>query len=556
MLGALLLGFEEKEKRALPPHLRSKLESALVAATNLALQAVDEQLVSKYALAFVLNHTFQLLTDYNRAQLNYDLLLSISIEAVFSSKEGLELGYWLSSIDRDVLEVADRKFNWSPKSATYGIVREMQGRPLIASLGPMSRLIAHSVENVHDSNLLLVTLDRLAEFARTLSVSWRQNKLSEIDVSEELDFLDAETTRNTLPTLWHVLRLSLFASVIILRAVMGRLLDDAILVSDLKAPFISIQCFHILRNLYFIASRLGQTSSSQYVFVSMVATDILTQYPEQAEAFIQSIKPVEQGQIPGHPADRCFDLFFFNTAEHFTLALSPKASEEVILAGAMPYLVTGGSKFLIELFEAAHSATLSVLAGPQNAEVAARHVPFYLDALFKCFPDSLSARQFRLAFKTIVRISSPPSPLAQSQPLLPSILLDTVFQRARHAPTNPLPQMTLSPQITPQGTFLSEQAVLLMAMVDSLCFLHPALLEEWLPLTASLVSQVEDAEMRRECQDRFWEALSSGEMDVERAAICVAWWCSRGGREQVLHSNETARNDFVMSGALPMHIKL
>jgi hypothetical protein len=103
MLGAILLGFEEKERQGLPQHLRSKLESALVTATNLALQVNDEDPIAKYGLAFVLNHTFELLADYRRAQLDYDLLLPILIEAVFSSREGLELGYWLSTIDWDVI---------------------------------------------------------------------------------------------------------------------------------------------------------------------------------------------------------------------------------------------------------------------------------------------------------------------------------------------------------------------------------------------------------------------------------------------------------------------
>ena len=557
VLGAILLGFEEKHKQSLPSHLRAKLEYALAAATNLALQVVGaEDPLGKYALAFVLNHTFELLTDHNRAQLNYDLILPILTEAVLSPKEGLGHGYWLSIMDQDVVEGADRKFNWSARSRTYHAIQEMLGRPLIASLGPLSRLVAHSVESVSDSTLLLLTIDRLEEFARTVSISWRQNKLSEIDVSEEQDFLDAEAIKSTLPTLWQVLRVSLFATVIILRALMGRLLGDAILASNSKAPFLAMQCLHILRNLYFITTRFGQTSSSQHVFVSMVAIDILTQYPEQAENFIQSIRPVEQGRIPAHPADRYLDLFFFNTAEHFTLTLSPKLNEELILAGAMPYLTPGSNKSLLEIFEAAHSATLSVLAAPQDADMAARYLPFYLDALFKGFGGSLSTRQFRLAFKTIVRICSTPSPLAQSQPLLPSILLETVFDRARHAPTNAMPQTTLTSDHGNMEPTLSEQAVLVMALIDCLCFLHPALLEEWLPLGASLVSQMEDAKMRRECQDRFWEAVSSGEMDVERAALCVAWWSSRGGREQVFSSNEPLQDDYIMSGALQMDSKL
>lgn len=28
--------------------------------------------------------------------------------------------------------------------------------------------------------------------------------------------------------------------------------------------------------------------------------------------------------------------------------------------------------------------------------------------------------------------------------------------------------------------------------------------------------------------------FESGEMDIDRSAVCVAWWGSRGGRDQVL----------------------
>ena len=557
MLGAILLGFEEKQKQGLPSHLRTKLEFALVTATNLALQVKDrEEITGNYALTFVLSHTVQLLSDHNQGRLNYDLLLPILVEATFLSKEGLEHGYWLNAIDQDVVEVAGRKFGWSARSTTHRLVQDLQARPLIATLGPMSRLIAHAVGTVHELNLLLAALDRIAEFARTLWISWRQNKLSEIDASEEVDFLDEESIKNTLPSLWHLLRLSLFATVIILRAVVSRLVSDAILASDLKAPFLAMRCLHILRDLYFVSSRLGQTSSSQYTFVNMVAIDVLTQYPEQAVNFIQSIRPVEIGNIPVHPADRCLDLFFFNTAEHLTLTIPPKINEDVVLAAAMPYLTAKSKRLLMEVFEAAHSVTLSVLAAPQNTGVTARHLAFYLGALFDCFPANLSARQFRLAFKTILRISSPPSHLAQSQPLLPSLLLETIFEKAKNASIDPLPLATLSSQITIEEAPLSEQAVLIMAMLDSLCMLHPTLLEEWLSLAASLVAEMGDAEMRRACQDRFWEAMSSGEMDDERAAICVAWWSSRGGREQVLHSDEALQVNDVMSGALPMGSKL
>lgn len=160
------------------------------------------------------------------------------------------------------------------------------------------------------------------------------------------------------------------------------------------------------------------------------------------------------------------------------------------------------------------------------------------------FPDNLSARQFRLAFKTVIQVTTPPSPLANSQPLLPSVLLEVVRDRAVNASTTPIPP-------TPQNTSssgpslvderpLSAQAVLTLALIDALSFLRVDDLKEWLPLTAQLINVISDRQMRHSCVDRFWETLSNGEMDVDRAHCCVSWWSTGGGRELVLFGAEPA----------------
>ena len=179
------------------------------------------------------------------------------------------------------------------------------------------------------------------------------------------------------------------------------------------------------------------------------------------------------------------------------------------------------------------------------------------------FPQNLSSRQFRLAFKTLIRVITPPSPLSASQPDLPSILLELVYHRALNAPQTPLqPHLAESavvppgqPQLEPQSQPLSERAVLAFTLIDSLPYLPLPELEEWLPLASSLTNTISDPGMRDECRTRFWEVLNGGEMDVERSQVCVAWWNTRGGREAVLfgwedtHGNED--RELVMSGALP-----
>ncbi|KAI9747172.1 MAG: hypothetical protein M1815_004549, partial [Lichina confinis] len=54
------------------------------------------------------------------------------------------------------------------------------------------------------------------------------------------------------------------------------------------------------------------------------------------------------------------------------------------------------------------------------------------------FPRNLSQRQFRLAFKTVVRIVSPPSPLSATRPDLPDILLEILRHRVLQPSARPL----------------------------------------------------------------------------------------------------------------------
>jgi hypothetical protein len=307
--------------------------------------------------------------------------------------------------------------------------------------------------------------------------------------------------------------------------------------------------------LYFITSRLGPASFSQHTFVYLTAIDILAAYPVHADRFLKSIAPPQLGQIPRHPLDRILDLYFLNTAEHFSLILSPTTNEELLVASAVPYLASGGNNNMLLIFEAAHSVMLSVLSAPQSAEITAKHLPFYIDALFSVFPQNLSPRQFRLAFKTLMRVTAPPSAISATHPDLPATLLELVFHRALHAPTTPLPPdetaLALQGSDAPPPP-LSEQAVLALTLIDSLPFLTIPLLEEWLPLCADLLNSIDDATMREAVKARYWEVLISGEMDAERSGIAVAWWTTRGGREIVLYGHETDRGEMMMSGALPV----
>jgi hypothetical protein len=498
---------------------------------------------------FVLNHTMGSLSEFHRAQLKYDLFLPLAVDATFFSREGLEHGYWLGMIDKDVRQTIGQKFTWSQKSQSFVKVKDMKSKVLLFSLGSLARLIAHAIEFTIDSSLVLGAMERLTEFSRNLLLSWRQNKLSEIDPAEENQYLDAEALQATRTALWPLLRDVMFALVIIERAALGKVLVDPALASNANAPLLAMQCLHILRNIHFISAKEGATGFSPYKFVNFTAIDVLTQYPQAAEQFLRKIGPVDLGRIPQHPLDRNLDQFFMDTSEHFTLHISPAANQDLLLAAATPYLAARGQTQLKDLYEAAHSVALAVFAAPQNTAVAVARTPFYLDSLLNSFPSTLSPRQFRLAIKSVMRVTAPPSPIADAQPMFQSTILELLHERACRASTTPLSQHG--------GMQPSERTSLVLAMIDSLSLLPVVTLEEWLPILSDLVHLSADPAQLSTCQTRFWEVLSSGEMDVERAALCVAWWTSRGGRESLLYNELPDESDhYMMSGALPIDSKL
>lgn len=233
VFSGILLGFSENCGHEFPHSLRWTLEKAIIKATNLALQEheLEDGLAAK-SIAVTLSHVFGLLHDAQKAGLNHDALLPHLYHSPFYDINGLHSGYFLSIIDADVVESLPGKFDWSDRSSTYERAQHLASSPLVASLGPLSRLIAFSAENARDPNLLTIMVEDLAGFARSLLVQWRQNKLSEIDITEERTFLSEETLKKTLPLLWRILRSSMFAIIVILRSILGRVLGDVRLPID------------------------------------------------------------------------------------------------------------------------------------------------------------------------------------------------------------------------------------------------------------------------------------------------------------------------------------
>lgn len=130
--------------------------------------------------------------------------------------------------------------------------------------------------------------------------------------------------------------------------------------------------------------------------------------------------------------------------------------------------------------------------------------------------------------------------------MLAAILLDLVRERAANAPSMPLPPSAINPgaeEVTPP---MSEQVVMIFTLLDTLPFIAVELLEEWLPLLPGTLQVVADDGMRDQCIKYLWETLVGGSMDPERSQICVAWWTTGGGKDDILYGC----NMHMMSGAL------
>ena len=191
-----------------------------------------------------------------------------------------------------------------------------------------------------------------------------------------------------------------------------------------------------------------------------------------------------------------------------------------------------------------------MLSAPQNSALVSRHIHPYLHVLFETFPQAISPRQFRVAIKALVKMSSPPFSISVAEPLLPSIILELVRAKIEGASAVLSIENFSDNSAVIQQPTLSEQAVFELALIDSLPLLPLDQLQDWLRLSAESLSFVQDPSQRQICRQRYWEVLSNGEMDVDRASLCVAWWGVGGGREAVTQGEVLEQEGALMSGAL------
>lgn len=233
VFAGLLIAYGPLEDDHLSYSMRNTLQTALTTATNIALRKeLDDDELAQESITVVLNHCFPLLSDLERERLDYDRLLPILTRSTLHSHEGLRSAYFLGAIEIDVQETPEGKLHWPERSSSYQQMHIVQSSPLISSLGPLARLIGHSIENVSQSHLVIATLNGLEDFTRTLCAQWRRSRLSSVDAPQEHARLSSETRDRTNSNLWKLLRSVLFGTVIMLRSIVGRMLGDKALAND------------------------------------------------------------------------------------------------------------------------------------------------------------------------------------------------------------------------------------------------------------------------------------------------------------------------------------
>ncbi|KAI0969192.1 hypothetical protein F4678DRAFT_439644 [Xylaria arbuscula] len=564
VLAGILMGMESQDRRSLSWSLRSTLEQAVATAANLALEDNSRTgVLGRGAVVLALTYAFPLLSGANKALLNGNALLPAVVEAMLG-EEGFQHGEFIRVIEHDVAPARGR--GWLANSSSANRIQQLESRPLAQNMGPLSRLGVFAVEHAGNSDIVLRIQDDLVSFTAGLLEKWEHCALSQIDLSVESVKLLPETLQGPWPMLWQLFKKIMFAVVSTLQPIVGRCLLDPYLRNDNIAPTLAAKTLHALRNLSFITSRQGGSSFQVYAFTYLTSLDILTRYPDACTRFLQETLPPPPTTVPS-PVHQALSLFYLNTAEHLPLSLSTPLVETLLITPATANLSpsswlispanTPPSSLTLELFESSHAVLLSVFSCPQHSTLTAPLIPFYIDTLLSAFPTRISPRQFRLAFRTVMQVTSPPFPISVTHPGLSETLLEMLRFRAEGASTTPLPPTPDAfsssagrQQAAPDTGPLSEQAALVLALTDALPYLPVHLVNEWLTRAAEASNAIPDPQMRGVARHRLWEILANGELDVDRAVAGVAWWGTQGGRDMISGTGNGQGEELMMSGAL------
>jgi hypothetical protein len=148
--------------------------------------------------------------------------------------------------------------------------------------------------------------------------------------------------------------------------------------------------------------------------------------------------------------------------------------------------------------ESAHSVFLAILA---RGDILQDEIPQYIRyvyavtaplSLIQAFPMVLSPRQFRLAFSTVVKLST----ATQVNAILTELL--------------------------EYGKTSTDRVVFLLAMIDCLPWINEDAIQFWLDQIGVSIRTMQQPH-RESAQSRLWECIS-GEIAGERGIKALSWW--------------------------------
>ncbi|KAL5598758.1 hypothetical protein BROUX41_003906 [Berkeleyomyces rouxiae] len=537
--------------RPLSPAMCNTIEATLVKAANLALiRPLQDGPLAADSLVLALTYVQSHLSPHLLEQLNFSALLPLTISAL-GGAQAFDGWTFINHISADITTASQNggPTTWPTTSPSFIAVQTLASQPFPSMLGPLANLAALAVRHAADPQAVVRAQEHLSSITHALWQSWQRNPLAQVEPANEPALLAPETAGITAPALRTLLQKFFFATTAVLNAVMGRCVLDPVLRRPDSAPVIATTTIRTLRDLFFVSSRDGNAKFQIYSFTYLCSIDILTHNSTATVALLTHLKPAPTPSTPTKTIERLQHLFYLNLAEQLPLALATADADALVVQPASTFLAHAApaSPLMRELFEAAHSAVLSVLACPQHAALASGLVPFYAAQLLAAFPALVSPRQFRLAFSTVLGILAPPLPASAATPGLAEVLVETVRHRAVDVATTgrtPLP-----PLLGEEGMMhapVSEQTGLLFALIDALPSLPLDIVDEWLGITAEAIAVVEDDNLKIPLAKRFWEILESGEFDVERSMVAVEWW-ARGG--SAVLGTKKPKTIVTMSGA-------
>ncbi|TQS31691.1 hypothetical protein Golomagni_08020, partial [Golovinomyces magnicellulatus] len=349
-------------------------------AANMALQTYGEDgPLAEGSIVLALNYVFPLLSDHHKAQIDCNRLLPATIWALVG-EEGFADGRFLHAISENTIEVLGQGLSWNVQSPSFQMLLEMDKQPLMSNVGPLAKLAGFAAQHATETGVVLQAQEDLSIFAQRVLDAWSKNRLSDVDPAAESVRLSPETLQKTWPALWQVLRKLMFGVVAVLQAVVSRSLLDPYMLHETAAASIASKTLHVLRSLYFISNRNGNSSFQVYTFAYLTSLDVLSRNSVASERFLNDFRPADSIALPTNFLQRTLDLYSLNVAEHLPLALSTDACDALIIKPATAYLAHEGlmTPSMVEIFESAHSAILSVLSCPQHSSLTISLAPFYI----------------------------------------------------------------------------------------------------------------------------------------------------------------------------------